>query len=330
MAGDGAMEERSRNHRSARRSFLKAGAAIPLGLAAAKALAGKGAGLAGAATEASPMPTVALGKHRISRLISGGNPINGGSHLSRFVDRSMREYFTAERIQEYLGRCARAGINTWQSSGNNHQHWQKFRKSGESLNYIALAHASTRSPSVAQAARMGFLGIAHHGEVTDRLFKTGKIDQVREFLKKVRDAGLCVGLSTHMPAVVDYVETKGWDLDFYMTCVYERHRSREELLKILGHVPIRVGEVYLEDDPLRMYKAIRSTRRTCLAFKILAAGRLCQSPSQVEQAFETTFKNIKPTDAVILGMFPRWTDQIREDAALVRRFGNGKRATRQG
>ena len=32
-----------------------------------------------------------------------------------------------------------------------------------------------------------------------------------------------------MPAVVDAIESKGWDLDYYMTCVYERHRSEAEL-----------------------------------------------------------------------------------------------------
>ena len=42
--------------------------------------------------------------------------------------------------------------------------------------------------------------------------------------------------------------------------------------RLLGHVlPLR-REIYLEEDPPRMFKMIRQTRRTCLAFKILAAG----------------------------------------------------------
>ena len=88
---------------------------------------------------------------------------------------------------------------------------------------------------------------------------------------------MLVGVSTHMPAVVDAIESKGWDLDYYMTCVYERHRSEEELEKLLGQVPLPVGEVYLKSDPPRMFKAIRQTKRTCLAFKILAAGRLSRA-----------------------------------------------------
>ena len=42
-----------------------------------------------------------------------------------------------------------------------------------------------------------------------------------------------------MPAVVDAIESKGWDLDYYMTCVYERHRSEAELEKLLGQAPLR-------------------------------------------------------------------------------------------
>ena len=100
-----------------------------------------------------------------------------------------------------------------------------------------------------------------------------------------------------MPAVVDTIESKGWDLDYYMTCVYERHRTEAELEKLLGQAPIPVGEVYLPKDPPRMFKTIRQTKRPCLAFKILAAGRLSERKEWVEQAFRETFAAIKPTDA---------------------------------
>jgi hypothetical protein len=143
---------------------------------------------------------------------------------------------------------------------------------------------------------------------------------MEDSLKRIRDTGRLVGVSTHMPAVVDYVESAGWDVDFYMTCVYERHRSREALQKLLGHVPIRIPEVYLEDDPPRMWKAMRQTPKPCLAFKILAAGRLCERQETVEEAFRETFQHIKENDAVIVGMYPAYEDQVRLNADYVRRF----------
>ena len=125
-----------------------------------------------------------------------------------------------------------------------------------------------------------------------------------------------------MPAVLDAIESEGWDVDFYMTCVYERHRTRAELKELLGCVPVPIREVYLEEDPPRMFRAMRATEKPCLAFKILAAGRLCDNPETVEAAFRETFRQIKPTDAVILGIYPEYEDQVAINADFVRRFSD--------
>ena len=58
-----------------------------------------------------------------------------------------------------------------------------------------------------------------------------------------------------------------------MTCVYQRNRSDEEMKKLLGYVPLPPRELYLTEDPPRMFQAVHKTKRVCLAFKILAAGR---------------------------------------------------------
>lgn len=174
---------------------------------------------------------------------------------------------------------------------------------------------------IAKSRQAGAIGVAHQGEATDHLFKSGQLDKARDFLKQVRDAGMLVGVSTHMPAVVDAIESKGWDVDYYMTCVYERNRNAEELKKLLDHVPVPVGEVYLTEDPARMFRAIRQTKRPCLAFKILAAGRFSWHREWVERAFRQTFQSIKPTDAVIVGMYDEFSDEPAENADLVRRYG---------
>ena len=130
-----------------------------------------------------------------------------------------------------------------------------------------------------------------------------------------------------MPDVVDTIESKGWDLDYYMRCVYERHRSQQQLEQMLGQAPIPVGEVYLPLDPPRMFKVMNQTKRPCLAFKILAAGRLSERQQWVEQAFRETYQAIKPTDGAIIGIYDRYSDKPAERLKLVRRFGNGKQET---
>lgn len=277
---------------------------------------------AGAVPRPEDMPRVPFGPASVSRLILGANPINAGSHLSVFVNHQMRRYFTPENLTALLRRCEELGVNTWQSGGGNLAQWQEHCAAGGQMQFVSLAAPNPDAPGEPQRlAQAGVLGIAHHGELTDVLFKQGRLGEVREYCKLLRDTGVQVGVSTHMPAVVATVEEQGWDVDFFMTCVYERHRSREELQRLLGAVPIPVPEVYLESDPARMCEVIRQTPRTCLAFKILAAGRLCDQPETIEAAFEFIFASIKPTDAVIVGMYPEYTDQVAENAALTIRYG---------
>jgi hypothetical protein len=299
--------------RHSRRGFLKTLSVFPVALSAARL-----AGRASAATAADTLPQIRFGPHSMSRLVCGANPFNGGSHLSTFVNREMKQYYTPEQILKTLRRCQEVGVNFWQSAGKNSELYQQLVAGGGRMRYISLG---ADAKEIAPLVKAGSVAIAHHGEVTDRLFKRGQLDDIHDFLKRVRDAGLMAGVSTHMPAVVDAVESKGWDVDFYMCCVYERHRTAEELQKLLGAVPIPVGEVYLQSDPPRMFKAMRQTRRPCLAFKILAAGRLSERREWVENAFKQTFEGIKPTDAVIVGIYDKFTDQPAEDAGFTRRFG---------
>jgi uncharacterized lipoprotein YehR (DUF1307 family) len=70
-----------------------------------------------------------------------------------------------------------------------------------------------------------------------------------------------------------------------------------------------------------MYKVIRQVKKPCLAYKILAAGRKAENPKVIEQAFQEAFENIKPTDAIIVGMYDRYIDQVAENAEYTRRFG---------
>ena len=298
---------------TSRREFLKAAGVAPALVWAAQC---SRAGLA-ATTEESKLPQIAFGKHHISRLICGANPFNGGSHLSCFVNREMKSYYTPEQILKTLHRCEEVGITCWQSSSGNNDLYRRHVAEGGKMKFLVI---ESNPKQIASVAAAGGIGIAHHGESTDHLFKSGQIDKVGDFVKRVKDAGLMAGVSTHMPAVVDTIESKGWDLDYYMTCVYQRHRTKEELEKLLGQAPLPIGEVYLSQDPPRMYKAVQQTKRICLAFKILAAGRLSDRREWVEEAFQQAFQSIKPSDGVIVGIYDRYSDQPGEDAALTRRF----------
>ncbi len=135
---------------------------------------------------------------------------------------------------------------------------------------------------------------------------------------------MLVGLSAHNPALIELAEEKGWDVDYFMCCLYYLTRPREEYQKLLGkNLPL--GEIYLPSDPPRMFQAVQSVRKPCLVYKVLAAGRRVGSPAEVRNCFETALKNIKPTDALIVGMYQEFGDQVGQNAALVRELCSGKR-----
>jgi hypothetical protein len=299
---------------SGRRTFLRQLGTVPVAVAAAGAAYGTSA-----VADTLSLPQIQLGEHSVSRLICGDNPFKANSHLSVSLNQHMRRYYTPDQVVKTLRRCEQVGINCWQASfaGELDLHRRYIAEGGRMQLIVIEAGADI----IVKAKEAGAIGVAHQGEATDHLFKSGQLDKVHEFLKQVRQAGMLVGVSTHMPAVVDAIESKGWDVDYYMTCVYERNRSAEELKKLLDHVPIPVSEVYLTEDPPRMFQAIRNTKRPCLAFKILAAGRCSWHREGVERAFRQTFQSIKPTDAVIVGIYNEFSDEPAENAELVRRYG---------
>jgi len=299
-------------NQTSRREFLRKSGAL-----AVAAIAAEQGTHASASAAKTKLPQIQFGKYSLSRLICGTNPFNGGSHLSIFVNHAMKEYYTQEQILRTLNRCRQVGINCWQAGYGNCKLYRRLVELGGKMHYVAIGYDPAQ---IEEFAAAGTIGLAHHGERTDSAFKAGRLEDIHDYLKRVRDAGLMVGVSTHMPAVIEEVESRGWDVDFYMACVYERHRSADELEKLLGQAPIPVGEVYLPNDPPRMFKVMRQTKRPCLAFKILAAGRLSKKKEWVEKAFRDTFRFIKPNDAVIVGIYDRYSDQPAENAAYTRRF----------
>lgn len=268
------------------------------------------------------LPTVPFGDTRISRLICGSNPFYGYSHFNPILSYVMKEWSTPERVCESLHRCEANGINTFQCGGGGRglSDVQRYRAEAGRIHTICLA-----KDSVEETVRdMRPIGVAHHGEVTDRLFRAGEMDKVHEFTKRVRQAGVQVGVSTHNPRVLEYVEEKGWDVDFFMACAYHRTRTQAEFRALLGELPVQSKEIYLEKDPGRLFLVVRQIAKPCLVFKILAAGRRTNSPKLVDDVFRHTFENIKPNDAVIVGMYPRYRDEITENADRVRRILNAE------
>ena len=272
-------------------------------------------------TVPAPLPTIAIGRYRLTRLIAGSNPISGYSHSTRNLDEHMKEYFTHERVVAFVERCERMGINAWQTGHGPNEKVVRalgtLRERGSKIHWFCLAWEGEGHRPLGEVVALKPIAVVHHGGVTDRLFRGNQAEKVHDFVKKAHDAGVLAGVSSHNPDHIAFVEEKGWENDFFMTCLYNVTRPAEEIRPRLGTVPL--GEPFLESDRDLMSAVVRQVKRPCLAFKILAAGRLCSDDASVESAFEYAFSHIKKGDGIIVGMYPRFSDEIAKNVELTLR-----------
>ena len=313
-------ELKNKNHTTGRREFLSMiSAAAAMGLIGPTGV--KGAtpadyqpGIKG--QPETPMPTITLGPHQISRLICGSNPLLGYSYMGSHTDRHMKEYFSAEKTVELLLNCEKAGITTHQMSSRV-DYIPLLRERDSKIKLICLNSELEKIKETVGIVQP--IAVVHHGGVTDRLFAAGTPNLVHDYVKAVKDTGLLAGVSAHNPDVIKQIADEGWEVDFFMTCFYFLTRPMDKE-KPMPALPVG-SYSFFRDDPKVMTQVIRQVKQPCLGFKILGAGRLCSSQESVRAAFKFAFENIKPTDGVIVGMFPWYFDEIGANAQYARELG---------
>jgi len=265
------------------------------------------------------LPETRLGDLTVSRLMVGGNPFSGNSHQTVELSNEMVDYYTTANIKKDLRECERCGITAVQLRGDTHirrllnEHWNE----GGSVKWLAQTapEMGDFATHVRQVRSWGASAIYHHGGVTDDLYAAGDLQTIIDRLKMMRDLGIPIGVGTHNPEILLDIESRGWDVDFYTACFYNISRKQHESFVATG----RLGdEKFRPDDPPAMCDAVRQVTKPVVAFKILAAGRSCASPEEVRRAFQFAYGNIKPIDAVTVGVFTKRGNQIEENAATVR------------
>ena len=172
------------------------------------------------------------------------------------------------------------------------------------------------------AAKHKPIGIAPHGSLAERLHRQKKYDVLTDLLKRIRDQGVLVGLSAHDPTLIETAEEKGWDVDYYMCCLYYLTRTARGVPGDPRARTCRWARSTCRPTRRGCSRSIQAASKPCLAYKVLAAGRRIGSPAEVRRCFEEAFANIKPTDAVIVGMYQQFGDQVGENAAIVREIAS--------
>ena len=272
----------------------------------------------------SVLPEIRLGNISVSRLMVGGNPFSGNSHSSAELSAEMLDYYTADRIKQDLHECERCGITTAQLRGDMHvrrllhEYWNE----GGKIQWLAQSapEMGDFATAVNQIKSWGASAVYLHGGVADGLFADGQMDELMDRVKIMRDLGIPMGIGAHRPELIEEVESRGLDVDFYVCSFYTLATVPRESFVATG----RAGEEeFVRTDPPRMCQTIRSVRKPVVAFKVFGAGRQCRSPEGVRRALEFAYGSIKDTDTVTVGVFTKHGNQIAEDAGMVREILGG-------
>lgn len=265
-----------------------------------------------------PTSLVSLGRARVGRFIIGHNPLCANSHVSDDLNARMREYFTAENVVALYRRAETLGVRTLMIRGDYRmlQWLELYRREGGRMNVVAQTASEMHDvfANIRVLAAAGIEAVYHHGTETDKFWREGRIDDTLDYLKCMRDCGVAVGLGTHQPEIIDYAQQHHWDVDFYMASFYNLSRVPRESMAVTGRSAYD-QEQYLDEDRRKMCQTLRRVDKPALAFKILAASRNCRTQADAEEAFRYAYGRIKPADAVVVGLFPKETDQLSLDLA---------------
>jgi len=219
-----------------------------------------------------------------------------------------------------LRRCEALGINTAQFGGPAmHDVLRRHKAAGGGMQWIAtLYHREGTDPEEELEAILAVdpkpIGIYYYGGCLDRLFLQGRLAEASDMLKRLRDTGLLVGVGSHLPETMEQIESEGWDVDFYETCVYTVYADRKT-----GKTD-RNNERFDDADRDRMLGFVGCASKPCIVFKVLGAKRKCGSEAEVEAAFRYAIERIKDNDVLLVGMWQKYKDQVGQNVGIVSRL----------
>ena len=129
------------------------------------------------ATTTALLPSVDFCGTELSRLIIGGNPIRGHSHMTKELNEEMRDYHTVENTVQTLLRAEECGINTMQSRGDDiiFEMVDAYREAGGGMHWIVQTASENPDPlgNIRDIAARGAWGIYWHGSRTDAAVEGG-------------------------------------------------------------------------------------------------------------------------------------------------------------
>ena len=279
-----------------RRHFLRTSAltstAAAIGMSLEeKILLGRTTAKANAAerqTSGEDLPAGKIGDVKISRIICGGNLLNGFAHARDliYVSSLLRHYFTDEKIMETWQRCEENGINTMVSTvhspyadGNDPtiRVINKYRdERGGRIQWIAqcFPQSDDLTGRVKIAVDNGAVGAFIQGEIGDKWVKYGRLDLIAKIIEFIKDNGLIAGVACHDLAVPMALEKEGVNVDFYMKTLHHDRYFSAPPKDQRPETGLPNNDCMWCISPEKTVEFMKNVTKPWIAYKVLAAGAI--------------------------------------------------------
>jgi len=297
-----------------RRTFIKDSLALSAGGALAGGLSGGGVRADGDAP-ADAVPCGKLGNLQLSRLIMGSNLITYFAHSRdlNYVSDLARHYNTLPKIMETLSVGEKNGINAIAiHSGDDCKRFMtEHRKLGGKLHWIIGVEAGPTLEDfefvIGDMVERGAAALYLHGNASEKLFNSGKLDLMGKIIEAMKKTKLPVGVGSHDLRVTLECEKNKWPNDFYVKTFHHLNYPSAPRPDQRTR-PNSENPGYWCQDPQAVIDVMKNSEKAWIAFKVMAAGAI-----PPKDAFSYAFKN--GADHVLAGMFDF---QIAEDVKIAK------------
>ena len=266
------------------------------------------------------LPMGKIGNVKISRLICGGNLINGYAHSRdlMYVSALIKHYFTDDKVVETLRISEENGINTCiMNTGsasrdeNSIRNLNRYWKEGGKTQWIAQCDSYEHDlfTIVKRAIDNGAVGAFIQGNCGDRFIKNGQVDLVGKVVSFIKENGLIAGIACHSLEVPIAVEKAGIDVDFYHKTLHSSDYWSATPQESKSPFDLPPHDNMWSMTPEKTIEFMKKVNKPWIAYKVLAAGAI-----HPRIAFNYSFNN--GADFINVGMYDF---QIKEDVMIAKR-----------
>lgn len=240
------------------------------------------------------IPTARIGNLELSRLMMGGNLMNGFAHARDliYVSKLIKAYHTEWKIFETFKLAEACGVNAIVTNPilapMITAYWQK---AGGTIRFIAQCKGKNREElleSVRYSIDHGACAAYVQGAAADSYVAEGHFDWIAEALEMMRAAGLPAGIGGHLIATIIGCVEQGFEPDFWMKTLHHHNYWSAQ--------PEDQHDNLWCEDPEKTIEFMATLPQPWIAFKVLAAGAI-----HPRDGFRYAFEN--GADFICVGMY---------------------------